>query len=50
MLLGTFGMAPLLKTNFFDQGEQEVLSVKQELAPAPASRRPTRPPRRSRRC
>ncbi|MGA4860784.1 efflux RND transporter permease subunit [Streptomyces koyangensis] len=33
VLLGTFGMAPLLKTNFFDQGEQEVLSVKQELAP-----------------
>ncbi|MFF2331334.1 MULTISPECIES: efflux RND transporter permease subunit [unclassified Streptomyces] len=33
VMLGTFGMAPLLKTNFFDQGEQEVLSVKQELAP-----------------
>ncbi|EGX60376.1 cation/multidrug efflux protein [Streptomyces zinciresistens K42] len=33
ILLGTFGMAPLLKTNFFDQGEQKVLSVKQELAP-----------------
>ncbi|MGN0119386.1 MAG: efflux RND transporter permease subunit [Streptomyces albidoflavus] len=33
VLLGTFGMAPLLKTNFFDQGEQDVLSVKQELAP-----------------
>ncbi|MFJ3584027.1 efflux RND transporter permease subunit [Streptomyces sp. NPDC090127] len=33
VLLGTFGMAPLLKTNFFDQGEQEVLSIKQELAP-----------------
>ncbi|MGX1545199.1 efflux RND transporter permease subunit [Streptomyces adustus] len=33
VLLGTFGMAPLLKTNFFDQGEQEVLTVKQELAP-----------------
>ncbi|HET9380346.1 MAG TPA: efflux RND transporter permease subunit [Streptomyces sp.] len=31
ILVGTFGMAPLLKTNFFDQGEQEVLSVKQEL-------------------
>ncbi|GGL85599.1 hydrogenase expression protein [Streptomyces fumigatiscleroticus] len=33
ILVGTFGMAPLLKTNFFDQGEQEVLSVKQELEP-----------------
>ncbi|KUL68030.1 MULTISPECIES: efflux RND transporter permease subunit [unclassified Streptomyces] len=33
VLFGTFGMAPLLKTNFFDQGEQEVLTVKQELAP-----------------
>ncbi|CAM5231778.1 Efflux RND transporter permease subunit OS=Streptomyces alboniger OX=132473 GN=CP975_09515 PE=4 SV=1 [Streptomyces alboniger] len=33
VLLGTFGMAPLLKTNFFDQGEQEVLTVKQELKP-----------------
>ncbi|MEV7086655.1 efflux RND transporter permease subunit [Streptomyces sp. NPDC093085] len=33
VLLATFGMAPLLKTNFFDQGEQEVLNVKQELPP-----------------
>ncbi|MFJ5259240.1 efflux RND transporter permease subunit [Streptomyces sp. NPDC088387] len=33
VLVGTFGMAPLLKTNFFDQGEQEVLSIKQELDP-----------------
>ncbi|MFJ5994289.1 efflux RND transporter permease subunit [Streptomyces sp. NPDC092370] len=33
VLAGTFGMAPLLKTNFFDQGEQEVLTVKQELKP-----------------
>ncbi|MFD7262563.1 efflux RND transporter permease subunit [Streptomyces sp. NPDC059874] len=33
ILVGTFGMTPLLKTNFFDQGEQEVLTVKQELAP-----------------
>ncbi|MFC9908566.1 efflux RND transporter permease subunit [Streptomyces sp. NPDC127197] len=33
VLIGTFGMAPLLKTNFFDQGEQEVLTVKQELKP-----------------
>ncbi|MEU6287677.1 efflux RND transporter permease subunit [Streptomyces sp. NPDC046988] len=33
VLIGTFGMAPLLKTNFFDQGGQEVLSVKQELKP-----------------
>ena len=23
ILVGTFAMAPLLKTNFFDQGEQE---------------------------
>ncbi|MFE3605754.1 efflux RND transporter permease subunit [Streptomyces goshikiensis] len=33
VLFGTFGMTPLLKTNFFDQGEQDVLTVKQELAP-----------------
>ncbi|MFC5800317.1 efflux RND transporter permease subunit [Streptomyces formicae] len=33
VLFGTFGMAPLLKTNFFDQGEQEVMSIKQELKP-----------------
>ncbi|MGV9708649.1 efflux RND transporter permease subunit [Streptomyces sp. NPDC003483] len=33
VLVGTFGMAPLLKTNFFDQGEQEVLTLKQELKP-----------------
>ncbi|MET9718785.1 efflux RND transporter permease subunit [Streptomyces rochei] len=33
VLLGTFGMAPLLKTNFFDQGDQKVLSIKQELTP-----------------
>ncbi|MFI5555041.1 efflux RND transporter permease subunit [Streptomyces sp. NPDC051738] len=33
VLVGTFGMAPLLKTNFFDQGEQEVLTVKQGLKP-----------------
>ncbi|MEU9574404.1 efflux RND transporter permease subunit [Streptomyces massasporeus] len=33
VLVGTFGMAPLLKTNFFDQGEVEVLTVKQELKP-----------------
>ncbi|AOT58535.1 efflux RND transporter permease subunit [Streptomyces rubrolavendulae] len=33
VLVGTFGMAPLLKTNFFDQGEQTVLSVKQKLPP-----------------
>ncbi|MEV6951339.1 efflux RND transporter permease subunit [Streptomyces sp. NPDC051183] len=33
VLFGTFGMTPLLKTNFFDQGEQEVLTVKQQLAP-----------------
>ncbi|MEU5212344.1 efflux RND transporter permease subunit [Streptomyces sp. NPDC020742] len=33
ILLGTFGMGPLLKTNFFDQGDQDTLTVKQELAP-----------------
>ncbi|MFI9610304.1 efflux RND transporter permease subunit [Streptomyces sp. NPDC052023] len=33
VLIGTFAMAPLLKTNFFDPGEQAVLSVKQELKP-----------------
>ncbi|WP_406149780.1 efflux RND transporter permease subunit [Streptomyces sp. NBC_01012] len=33
VLFGTFGMVPLLKTNFFDQGEQEVLSISQELTP-----------------
>ncbi|MFH8465815.1 efflux RND transporter permease subunit [Streptomyces sp. NPDC017991] len=33
VLIGTFGMTPLLKTNFFDQGDQEVLTVKQELKP-----------------
>ncbi|MFC3576438.1 efflux RND transporter permease subunit [Streptomyces yaanensis] len=33
VLVGTFGMAPLLKTNFFDQGEQEVLTIKQKVKP-----------------
>ncbi|WP_406387814.1 efflux RND transporter permease subunit [Streptomyces sp. NBC_00211] len=33
VLVATFGMAPLLKTNFFDQGEQSVLTVKQQLPP-----------------
>ncbi|MFD5906949.1 efflux RND transporter permease subunit [Streptomyces microflavus] len=33
VLLSTFAMVPLLKTNFFDAGEQEVLTVKQELEP-----------------
>ncbi|GGU78713.1 hydrogenase expression protein [Streptomyces filipinensis] len=33
VLVVTFGMGGLLKTNFFDQGEQEVLTVKQELKP-----------------
>ncbi|MEV6575088.1 efflux RND transporter permease subunit [Streptomyces sp. NPDC051577] len=33
VLVATFGMSPLLKTNFFDQGEQDTLTVKQELAP-----------------
>ncbi|MER5913247.1 efflux RND transporter permease subunit [Streptomyces sp. NPDC001982] len=33
VLVLTFGMSGLLKTNFFDQGDQEVLTVKQELEP-----------------
>ncbi|GAA3495746.1 efflux RND transporter permease subunit [Streptomyces prasinosporus] len=33
VLVATFAMAPLLKTNFFDQGEQKVLTVRQELKP-----------------
>ncbi|MFF3260863.1 efflux RND transporter permease subunit [Streptomyces sp. NPDC002932] len=33
VLIGTFGMAPLLKTTLFDQGEQEVLTINQELVP-----------------
>ncbi|MGW2643820.1 efflux RND transporter permease subunit [Streptomyces sp. NPDC001393] len=33
VLVLTFGMGGLLKTNFFDQGEQEVITVKQELKP-----------------
>ncbi|WP_406211980.1 efflux RND transporter permease subunit [Streptomyces decoyicus] len=33
ILIGTFGMGPLLKTNFFDQGDQDTLTVKQELEP-----------------
>ncbi|MEU9119213.1 efflux RND transporter permease subunit [Streptomyces sp. NPDC048506] len=33
ILIGTFGMGPLLKTNFFDQGDQDTLTVKQELKP-----------------
>ncbi|MCT7353029.1 efflux RND transporter permease subunit [Streptomyces sp. 15-116A] len=33
VLIGTFAMAPLLKTNFFDQGDQRVLTVRQELKP-----------------
>ncbi|WP_030415437.1 efflux RND transporter permease subunit [Streptomyces sp. NRRL S-1448] len=33
VLLGTFAMGPLLKTNFFDQGDQDTLTVKQELKP-----------------
>ncbi|MEU1709327.1 efflux RND transporter permease subunit [Streptomyces sp. NPDC005706] len=33
VLAVTFGMSGLLKTNFFDQGEQEVLTVKQKLRP-----------------
>ncbi|MEU0911737.1 efflux RND transporter permease subunit [Streptomyces althioticus] len=33
VLLATLAMAPLLKTNFFDAGEQQVLSVQQKLKP-----------------
>ncbi|WP_406727955.1 efflux RND transporter permease subunit [Streptomyces sp. GD-15H] len=33
VLIATFAMAPLLKTNFFDQGEQKVLTLRQELKP-----------------
>ncbi|WP_333776223.1 efflux RND transporter permease subunit [Streptomyces sp. IBSBF 3136] len=33
VLVVTFGMSGLLKTNFFDQGRQEVLTVKQKLRP-----------------
>ncbi|MFF9121935.1 efflux RND transporter permease subunit [Streptomyces sp. NPDC014889] len=33
VLFVTFGMTPLLKTNFFDPGDQKVLSVKQQLMP-----------------
>lgn len=33
VLVATLGMTPLLKTNFFDQGDQEVLTVKQQLTP-----------------
>ncbi|MET9291809.1 efflux RND transporter permease subunit [Streptomyces sp. NPDC003077] len=33
VLVATFGMAPLLKTNFMDEGGQDTLSIKQELPP-----------------
>ncbi|MFE3885745.1 efflux RND transporter permease subunit [Streptomyces lydicus] len=33
VLLGTFAMGPLLKTNFLDQGTQDTLTLKQELPP-----------------
>ncbi|MFF0743312.1 efflux RND transporter permease subunit [Streptomyces sp. NPDC004111] len=33
VLVATFAMAPLLKTNFFDQGEQDTLSLTQKLKP-----------------
>ncbi|MFE1774940.1 efflux RND transporter permease subunit [Streptomyces sp. NPDC059008] len=33
ILVGTFAMGPLLKTNFFDQGDQDTLTLKQELKP-----------------
>ncbi|MEU6082861.1 efflux RND transporter permease subunit [Streptomyces sp. NPDC047108] len=31
VFVGTLGMAPLLKTNFFDAGDQDTLSIRQEL-------------------
>ncbi|MGW5123142.1 efflux RND transporter permease subunit [Streptomyces sp. NPDC004069] len=33
VLIATFGMTPLLKTNFFSPGEEKVLSIKQQLKP-----------------
>ncbi|WP_445524191.1 efflux RND transporter permease subunit [Streptomyces cyslabdanicus] len=33
VLIATFGMTPLLKTNFFSAGEEKVLSIKQQLKP-----------------
>ncbi|MCZ0979377.1 efflux RND transporter permease subunit [Streptomyces diastatochromogenes] len=33
VLAVTFGMGGFLKTNFFDPGEQQVLNIRQELAP-----------------
>ncbi|MER5550727.1 efflux RND transporter permease subunit [Streptomyces sp. NPDC002793] len=33
VLLGTFGLTPLLKTTLFEAGEQDVLTVRQELTP-----------------
>lgn len=33
VFVATMGMTPLMKTNFFDQGDQDVLTVKQQLAP-----------------
>ncbi|MFJ1645303.1 efflux RND transporter permease subunit [Streptomyces sp. NPDC088258] len=33
VLLVTLGMAPLLKTNFFDEGDQESLTIQQKLEP-----------------
>jgi HAE1 family hydrophobic/amphiphilic exporter-1 len=33
VLIATFGMTPLLKTNFFHPGDQKVLSIKQQLKP-----------------
>ncbi|MDH6227320.1 efflux RND transporter permease subunit [Streptomyces sp. MJP52] len=33
VLVGTLGMTPLLKTNFLDQGDQNVIAVSQELEP-----------------
>ncbi|KNE79116.1 MULTISPECIES: efflux RND transporter permease subunit [Streptomyces] len=33
VLAGTFGITPLLKTNFFDPGATDTVSIKQELPP-----------------
>ncbi|WP_030543067.1 efflux RND transporter permease subunit [Streptomyces albus] len=36
VLVGTFGITPLLKTNFFDPGNTDTVSIKQELPPGTA--------------
>ena len=51
VFVGTVGLAGLLKTNFFDQSGQTTLSDHaRRCRSAPAWPRPTRRPRRSRRC